>query len=73
MIGFGLVLLLGIHGVLAQALVVGIATPTAVNSTLLADEFGNEREFAAQVVITTTVFCTVTLPLVIYLSKNFVS
>lgn len=71
-LGFGLVLLLGIDGILAQALVVGVATPTAVNSTLLADEFGNEREFAAQMVITTTLFCTLTLPLIIYLAKSFV-
>jgi predicted permease len=71
-LGFGLVLLFGLKGILAQALVVGVATPTAVNSTLLADEFGNEREFAAQMVIMTTVFCTFTLPLVIYLAKTFV-
>ena len=72
-IGFGLVLLLGIEGVLAQALIVGIATPTAVNATLLADEFGNEREYTAHMVVATTIFCTFTLPLIIYFAKNYVA
>lgn len=62
---FGIVLLLGIKGVLAPALVIGVSTPTAVNTAILAREFGNESEFAAQIVLVTTIICTFTLPLVI--------
>ena len=68
LIGLLLVLLLGVRGVLAQALIIGISTPTAVNSALLAREFNNEPAFAAQMVVVTTVICTVTLPAVIYLA-----
>ncbi len=69
--GFAIVMLLGIKGVLGAALVIGISTPTAVNSAIIAQEFGNEPEFAAQVVFMTTVFCTFTLPLVIAFTKSF--
>lgn len=70
--GFALVLLLGIKGVLAAALIIGLSTPTAVNSAVIAQEFNNEPEFAAQVVFMTTVFCTFTLPPVIaYVTSYF--
>lgn len=69
--GFALVLLLGIKGVLGAALVIGISTPTAVNSAIIAQEFNNEPEFAAQVVFMTTIFCTITLPLVIAFAKTY--
>ena len=65
--GFGIALLLGINGLLAQALIIGISTPTAVNSAIIAGQFGNEPDFAAQVVFATTLFCTFTIPIVIYL------
>ncbi|MGI5849649.1 MAG: AEC family transporter [Christensenellales bacterium] len=70
-LGFALLLLLGIKGLLAQALIIGISTPSAVNSSILASEFGNEPEFAAQTVFATTVFCTFTLPLVIYAARIY--
>ena len=70
-LGFGLVLLLGVKGLLAQALVIGIATPTAVNTAIYAREFGNEPDFAAQIVLATTVFCTFTLPLVIWIARSY--
>lgn len=63
--GFALVLALGIKGVLGAALIIGLSTPTAVNSAIIAQEFDNEPEFAAQVVFMTTIFCTFTLPPVI--------
>ena len=68
-LGFLFVLLLGVKGVLAQALVIGISTPTAVNSAVLAREFNNEPAFAAQVVVVTTAICTLTLPIVIGLAR----
>lgn len=71
LIGFGLVLLLGIKGVLAQALIIGTSTPTAVNSAMLAQEFKNEPDFAAKTVLMTTVFVTFTLPLIIWFVRMY--
>ncbi len=70
-LGFLFVLLLGVKGLLAQALIIGISTPTAVNSAILAREFNNEPAFAAQIVVVTTVLCTLTLPIVIYLAGQY--
>jgi predicted permease len=69
--GFALTLLLDIRGVLGAALIIGLSTPTAVNTATLALEFGNEQEFSAQVVFMTTVLCTFTLPLVIYFVRIY--
>lgn len=69
--GFALALLLDIRGVLGAALIIGLSTPTAVNSATLALEFSNEQDFAAQVVFVTTVLCTFTLPLVIYFVRIY--
>lgn len=71
LLAFLLVLLLGVKGVLAQALIIGISTPTAVNSAMLAREYNNEPAFAAQVVVSTTVLCTLSLPIVIYLAGQY--
>ena len=69
-IGFGIVLLFGIKGVLAQALVIGVSTPAAVNTVIIAREFDNEPDFAAQIVVMTTLICTFSLPVVIYLMMH---
>lgn len=71
LLGFGLVLLLGIKGILAQSLIIGISTPTAVTTAILAKEFDNESDFAAQVVLLTTIFVTVTLPLIIFFVRQY--
>lgn len=69
--GFALVTLFGIKGVLGAALIIGLSTPTAVTSAVIAQEFNNEPEFAAQVVFVTTVLCTFTLPFVIMFVKSY--
>ncbi len=71
LLGFGIVLLLGIQGLLAQALIIGIATPTALFAAMIAHEFDNEPGYTAQVIVVTTVLCTVTLPAVIYFVRQF--
>jgi malate permease and related proteins len=71
LLGFALVLLLGAKGLLAQALIVGIATPTAVTAAILAREFDNEPGYTAQVVLVTTILCTVTLPVVICFAQQY--
>lgn len=49
-VGFAIVKLLGIDGVMAQALVLSCAVPTSLSSVLLAVEYDNEPEFSSQVV-----------------------
>lgn len=67
-IAYLLVNLLGIDGVMAQVLFISSSVPSAVNTALIAVEFDNEPDFAAQVVITTTLLSAITLTGVIYLS-----
>ncbi|CAG7616316.1 hypothetical protein PAESOLCIP111_01891 [Paenibacillus solanacearum] len=68
-VGFGIVLLLGIDGVMAQALVLSCAVPTSLSSVLIAVEYDNEPEFSSQVVFSSTIFSIFTVTLVIYLLK----
>lgn len=68
-LGFLIVWLMGIHGVMAQALVLSCAVPTSLSSVLLAVEFDNEPEFASQAVFSSTLFSIFTVTLVIYLIK----
>ncbi|WP_438446439.1 AEC family transporter [Gorillibacterium sp. sgz5001074] len=69
LLGFGIVWLLGIHGLMAQALVLSCAVPTSLASVLLAVEFDNEPDFASQAVFSSTVASIVTVTLVIYLIR----
>ncbi|WP_144932367.1 AEC family transporter [Paenibacillus sp. 32O-W] len=66
-LGFAVVWMLGIKGMMAQALVLSCAVPTSLSSVLLAVEFDNEPEFASQAVFSSTVFSIFTVTLVIYL------
>jgi predicted permease len=54
---------------MSKALLISSAVPSAINSALIAVEFDNEPDFASQVVITTTLFCSISLTIVIYLSN----
>jgi predicted permease len=65
-------LILGIHGVVAQVMIISAAAPTAVATALMAIEFNNEPEFASHAVFSATVFSSVTVTLVIYLVTNFI-
>lgn len=68
LLGFLLVWAMGIRGVLAQALIIGVSTPSAVNTALLAKEFDNEPEYASQIVFVSTILSALTVSLVIYLT-----
>jgi predicted permease len=68
-IAYLLVNILGIDGVMAQVLFISSAVPSAVNTALIAVEFDNEPDFAAQVVLTTTLLSALTLTGVIYFSE----
>ena len=68
-IGFALVWVLGIRGLLGEALLVSTSFPTAVNAALLALQFDNEPEFAAAAVFYSTLFSSVTVSATIYAAR----
>jgi predicted permease len=53
-IPFPSVLALGEKAILAQSMVIGVATPTAVNTAILALQYDNEPEYASGIVYFTT-------------------
>lgn len=65
-IGFFLISQLQLQGIIAQALWLASAMPTSRNSAALALEYNNEPEFAAQVVLVTTLLSSLTLTLAVY-------
>jgi len=69
--GFLLVTALGIKGILAQALILGISTPSAVNTAMIAKEYDNEPEYAAQIVLVSTILSAVTISAVLFLINNY--
>ncbi|NLC68351.1 MAG: AEC family transporter [Clostridiaceae bacterium] len=71
LLGFFLLQAMGIKSILAQALVIGVSTPSAVNSALIAKEFDNEPEYASQVVFVSTILSALTITIVIYLVRTF--
>lgn len=69
LLAFGIIQLLSVDATTAQALFIASAMPSSVNSAIIAQEYENEPEFAAQTVLVTTLLSVVTVTLVIYLSK----
>lgn len=65
LVGFTIVMILGIEGITAQVLVIAMGAPTAVNVALTSIEFDNKPEFASQAVLTSTALSAVTMTLVI--------
>lgn len=61
---------LQLEGILAQALLISTAMPTAVNSSIIAQEYNNEPQYAAQTVVMSTIISSVTLTFVIYVAMN---
>jgi malate permease and related proteins len=60
---------LGIEGTAAQALFIASSFPTSRNSSLFALEYNNHPETAAQVVLVSTMLSSVTVTIVVYMSK----
>lgn len=67
-----LVRMLGMQGVAAQVIIICSAAPSAVNTVLLAIEFGGDPEFATQSVLSSTLLSALTVPLVIGLCLQWV-
>ncbi|WP_339323724.1 AEC family transporter [Paenibacillus sp. FSL W8-0194] len=70
-IGCALVFALGLKGIPAQALLIASGMPTGVNTSILAEEYRNEPDFAAQTVLLSTLFNVVTITGLISLAKMF--
>lgn len=68
-IGYGLVLLLDVDPSIAPILVVSTSYPTAINTVLIAMEFGSEEDFAANAVLLSTICSTITVAVAIYLVR----
>lgn len=69
-LGFLLIMLLGIKGILAESMIIGVSMPSAVNTAILAKEFNNEPEYATQVVFVSTILSAFTLSLVIFFVRS---
>ncbi len=68
LIGLLLIYVLGLSGIPAQALLIASAMPTGVNTSILAEEYRNEPDFAAQTVLLSTIVNVFTITAVITLS-----
>ncbi|MDN4073085.1 AEC family transporter [Fictibacillus terranigra] len=69
MIALALILSLKLDGTTAQALFIASSFPSSRNSALFALEHGNHPSYAAQTVLLSTLFSSLTVTLVVYLSK----
>lgn len=59
----------GVKGLIAQALFIAAAMPTSVNSAVIAQEYRNHPQFAAQIVLFSTIASAGTVTMVIYVAK----
>ena len=64
-----LIYILGLHGVMAEVLVIVLSGPTAVNAALIAVEYDNHPHFVSQAVFTSTLFCSITMTFAIYIAR----
>ncbi|ENH96647.1 transporter [Gracilibacillus halophilus YIM-C55.5] len=69
LVALGLIYVLQLEGMTAQALFIASAMPTSVNSAVIAEEYKSHPEFAAQTVLFSTVASMVTVTFVVYFSR----
>lgn len=65
----GMIYAFGISGVTAQALLIASSMPTAVNSAVIAQEYDNHPDMAAQIVLFSTLASAFTVSIVIYVGR----
>lgn len=68
-LALGLIRLLSLQGIVAQVVLVSAGVPTAVNTALIAVEYDNHADYASQVVLLSTMLCTVSLSGAIYAAR----
>lgn len=64
-----IILLFRVDGIVAQALLIGSAMPTSVNSSVIAQEYNNHPDLAAQIVLFSTILSAITVTLVIFFAR----
>jgi len=69
MIALAIIFIFKVDGIVAQALLIGSAMPTSVNSAVIAQEYDNHPALAAQIVLFSTLISAITVSLVIYLAR----
>ena len=69
LIALGIIFIFQLEGIIAQALLIASAMPTSVNSAVIAQEYNNHPNFAAQIVLFSTLVSAFTVTLVIYLGR----
>lgn len=69
LIALGVILLLSLDGIIAQVLLISSAFPSSRNSAAIALEYNNEPEFAAQIVLFSTLLSVLTITFIIYLAQ----
>ncbi|WP_271401102.1 AEC family transporter [Salinicoccus roseus] len=67
-LAIGLLLLFNIEGVVAQAILITTAMPAAVNSAIIAQEYSDDPEYAAEIVMMSTLLSALTVSSVIYIA-----
>jgi malate permease and related proteins len=68
-VGLLVIFILGLTDITAQALFIASSFPSSRNSALLALEYNNYPEYASQAVLLTTIISSITVAVVVYLSK----
>lgn len=69
MIALAIIFIFKVDGIVAQALLIGSAMPTSVNSAVIAQEYDNHPALAAQIVLFSTLISAITVSMVIYLAR----
>ncbi|MCZ7648281.1 MAG: AEC family transporter [Planctomycetota bacterium] len=70
LLGAFLIWLFGLHGFLAQVLLIGSAMPTSVNCLLLCLEFDNHPDYVARTVLYTTLLSPLTVALTVLFARG---
>jgi predicted permease len=68
-IALGVIMVMQLDGVIAQALLIASAMPTSVNSAIIAQEYKTEPQFAAQLVTVSTIISSLTVSFVILMAQ----
>jgi len=69
LIALAILFIFKVDGIIAQALLIASAMPTSVNSAVIAQEYNNHPNFAAQIVLFSTLLSAFTVSLVIYMAR----
>ncbi len=68
-VALALIYLFGLEGMTAQALLIASSMPTSVNTAIIAQEYSDSPDYAAQIVLFSTLLSALTVTFVIYLAR----